>query len=211
VTTAEQLVLAEGGAKAAIERGDALDIGWSSPRVPGARGWGAIVGAMLVTAGLAPARAPRVLDALWTAHRTRNFWSLVPDGLSEALGRARAIGVLVAVVSNSEGILESILEEQGILRAFDLVVDSGLVGVEKPDPNIFRVVLDRFGVPPARALHLGDTYATDVIGARAAGLRVALIDPHGHFAGRHADVPRVPGAPEVADAIAAARRARGAS
>jgi putative hydrolase of the HAD superfamily len=111
----------------------------------------------------------------------------------------------VAVVSNSEGALEALLGELRVLGAFDLIVDSGLVGVEKPDPRIFRFALDRFAVPPERAVHIGDTYATDVIGARAAGLRVALIDPYGHFAGRHPDVARVPGAPEMAEAIAAAR------
>lgn len=62
-------------------------------------------------------------------------------------------------------------------------------------------------MPPSRALHLGDTYATDVLGARAANVRVALVDPHGHARGRHLDVPRVPGAAEVADVIARTRLA----
>ena len=56
-------------------------------------------------------------------------------------------------------------------------------------------------MPAPRALHLGDVFATDILGARAAGLRHALIDPHGHYAGRHLDVPRVPGVVEVACAI----------
>jgi FMN phosphatase YigB (HAD superfamily) len=57
-------------------------------------------------------------------------------------------------------------------------------------------------------LHLGDNFVTDVGGARAAGLRVALIDPFGHLAGRHTDVPRVSGVSEVADAIARTRAAK---
>jgi FMN phosphatase YigB (HAD superfamily) len=68
------------------------------------------------------------------------------------------------------------------------------------------VISNRFGVPAGRALHLGDNYATDVLGARAAGMRVALVDPYGHLDGRHADVPRVPGAAEVARALAATAR-----
>ena len=200
----EALVVAEGGAKVALESGEALDVGWSSG-VAGARSWGLVVGTMLNRAGLPSAGVARVLDALWAEHRARNFWCRVPPGLGAALARARAAGVRVAVVSNSEGTLESVLRDVGILDAFDLVIDSGLVGVEKPDPGIFRIALERFGVAPSRALHLGDTYATDVVGARAAGVRVALVDPHGHFAGRHADVPRVPGAPEVAEALAQAR------
>jgi putative hydrolase of the HAD superfamily len=109
--------------------------------------------------------------------------------------------VKVAIVSNSEGALERLFRDLGILGAFDLVVDSGKVGVEKPDPRIFRMAMDHFGVRPERTLHLGDVFATDILGARAAGIRHALIDPYGHYAGRHPEVPRVPGAVEVARAI----------
>ena len=204
-TSAEALVRAEGEAKVAIECGDGVDVAWAHAGLPGGRGWGLVVGTMLNRAGLARKRVPHLLDALWPAHRERNFWSLVPDGLSAALGRARARGVLVAVISNSEGFLDEILRDLGIMSLFDLVIDSGIVGVEKPDPAIFRIALDRTGVDAPRALHLGDTYATDVVGARAAGIRAALIDPYGHLSGRHPDVPRVPGAPQVANAIALAR------
>jgi hypothetical protein len=56
-----------------------------------------------------------------------------------------------------------------------------------------------------RALHLGDTYATGVLGARAAKIPVALVDPHDHYAGLHLDVPRVSGAADVARMIARLR------
>jgi HAD superfamily hydrolase (TIGR01509 family) len=204
-TSANALIGAEGEAKCAIECGEGLGVGWSQAHVPSARGWGLVVGTMLCRAGLAAERIPRLLDALWLAHSRRNLWSLVPNGLCEALDGVRATGVRVAVVSNSEGTLEKLFDDLGILANFDLVIDSGIAGIEKPDAGIFRVALEHFGVSAARALHLGDTYATDVLGARAAGMRVALIDPYDHFAGRHPDVLRVPGAPQVADAIARAR------
>jgi HAD superfamily hydrolase (TIGR01509 family) len=205
----EALVRSEGLAKIAMELRQGLDVSWSMAQVPAARGWGVVVGTMLNLAGLAAGRVSGVLDALWTLHTTHNFWSMVPDGLPEALRKVRAQGVRVAVVSNSEGMLERLLDELGVLRCLDLVVDSGVVGVEKPDPRIFGVALNHFRVPPSRALHLGDTYTSDVIGARAAGLRVALVDPYGHLAGRHTDVSRVPGASEVANEIAVARQGRG--
>jgi putative hydrolase of the HAD superfamily len=105
-------------------------------------------------------------------------------------------------------VLEGLFRDLGILGHFDHVIDSGIVGVEKPDPRIFRIALDRFGIPASRALHLGDFFASDVLGARAAGIRHALIDPFGHYEGEHADVPRVPGATEVARAIASSRARR---
>jgi putative hydrolase of the HAD superfamily len=206
-TNEKALERAEGAAKLALERGESLEVPWSRSDVHAARGWAATVGTMLARAGLALERVPAMLDALWPEHRAHNLWSLVPDHLVEALGRLRAAGVPVAVVSNSEGMLESIFAQLGIRDAVDLVVDSGVVGIEKPDPRIFRVALDHFGVAPGCALHLGDNFATDVVGARAAGIRVALVDPFGHLDGRHLDVPRVPGAAEAARAIAEVRTA----
>ena len=210
-TSAEVLVRSEGLAKIALECDRGLNVAWSMAPIPAARGWGAVLGTMLNLAGLDAEHVSDVLDALWPQHRALNFWSMVPPGLPEALDSVRAHGVRVVVVSNSEGMLEQFLDKLGMMRSLDLVVDSGVVGIEKPDPRIFRVALDRFRMPPARALHLGDTYASDVVGARAAGLRVALVDPYQHFAGRHADVPRVSGVAEVATQIALARERRGAT
>jgi len=207
-TTAEALERAEGEAKLAQERREVVTVAWSYAGRPGADGWDEMIGTMLVRAGMALHEVPAALEAIWLDHRALNLWSRVPAGLVEALIALRGTGVKVAVVSNSEGKLQAFFEELDLMRAVDFIVDSGIVGVDKPDPRIFRVALDHFGVPASRALHLGDNFVTDVGGARAAGLRVALIDPFGHLAGRHTDVPRVSGVSEVADAIARTRAAK---
>jgi HAD superfamily hydrolase (TIGR01509 family) len=204
-TNAAAIERAEGEAKVALEEGRMLYPGWSGAHVAASRGWAGFVGTILHGAGVPLDRLPAALDALWAEHLAFNLWSLVPPGLAAALDRVRAAGVRVAIVSNSEGHLDELLVRVGVRASVDLVVDSGIVGVEKPDPRIFDLALRHFGVPASRALHLGDVYSTDVLGARAAGIRVALVDPFGHLAGRHPDVPRVPGAAEVADAIAASR------
>jgi FMN phosphatase YigB (HAD superfamily) len=54
------------------------------------------------------------------------------------------------------------------------------VGVAKPDPAIFRLALEAMGVDPQHALHIGDTPAADVEGARAAGMHAVLVDPFDH-------------------------------
>jgi putative hydrolase of the HAD superfamily len=204
-TTVAALVAAEGKTKVALDQGRLHECSWSHSHVASARGWGKVMATMVLRAGLAAEQIPSLLDTLWPAHLARNLWSLVPDGLTAALDRVRAGGVRVAIVSNSEGKLTEQLEGLGVLGSLDLVVDSGVLGIEKPDPRIFRVALERFDVPPERALHLGDTFGTDVVGARAAGVRVALVDPHRHLEGHYTDVPRVPGAREVAHALAEAR------
>jgi HAD superfamily hydrolase (TIGR01509 family) len=206
-TEARALTLADGEMKLALERGEEHKVAWSQGHRAEARGWGNTMATILARAGAPPGGIARLLDGLWPDHCALNLWSLVPEGLAAALDRARTAGVRVAVVSNSEGMLERLFEQVGLVRAVDLIIDSGIVGIEKPDPRIFRIALERFGVAPERALHLGDTYATDVVGARAAGVRVALVDPHGHLRGRHVDVPRVAGAAEVARALVGARAA----
>lgn len=204
-TTAEALVRAEGEAKRRAETGDMVDVPWTFRERPGAVAWGKMVGTMAVLAGFPEGDLTALLDHVWPVHEARNLWCRVPDGFGPAIEAIRARGVRVAIISNSEGMLDRLFAELGILEHFDLVCDSGKLGVEKPDPRIFRAALDRFGVPPERALHLGDVFATDVLGARAAGLRHALIDPFGHYEGRHLEVPRVPGVVAVAEAILATR------
>jgi putative hydrolase of the HAD superfamily len=199
---ADVLIRTEGEAKRLAETNELLDVPWSFRDRPGAIGWGKMVGTIVHRAGISAERVPAFLDAAWREHERRNLWCKVPEGLHAALDAARARGVKVAIISNSEGMLERLFAELGILDAFDLVVDSGKVGFEKPDPRIFRVAFDHFGIGPERALHLGDVFATDVLGARAAGCRHALIDPYGHYEGRHLDVPRVESAVAVAGALA---------
>jgi len=198
---AKTLIRTEGEAKRLAEEGGLFDTEWTYRDRPGAPAWGRMVATIVLRAGVAEDSISALLTAAWLEHEKKNLWCKVPEGLGVALDAIRDVGVKVAIISNSEGMLERLFTDLGVLSHFDLVVDSGLVGVEKPDPRIFGFAFDKFGVAPARAIHLGDVFATDILGARAAGCRYALIDPFGHYEGRHTDVPRVPGAPEVARAI----------
>jgi putative hydrolase of the HAD superfamily len=72
-------------------------------------------------------------------------------------------------VSNWDASLEDQLDRAGIGRFFTAVVSSAEAGAAKPDPGVFAVALERLGVEPGRALHIGDTEA-DSEGAAAAGL-----------------------------------------
>ena len=64
-----------------------------------------------------------------------------------------------------------------------------------------KAALQRAGVAPDEVLHVGDTFSTDVVGARAAGMRAVLLDPFGHYEGAHLDVPRVESVAAVADSL----------
>ena len=93
-------------------------------------------------------------------------------------------GIPLAIVSNADGTVADILVDAGACQAGDgpltpvsIVVDSGAVGVAKPDPKIFDFALEALGTQPGRTLHVGDSVHYDVGGARAAGLQAVHFDP----------------------------------
>jgi putative hydrolase of the HAD superfamily len=126
----------------------------------------------------------------------RGLWTELDPAAEPALRLARQAGVATAVVSNSNGTIAGILQTIGLARHLDFVIDSSEVGVEKPDPRIFRIALERAAVQPAEAAYIGDLYSIDVLGARAAGLDAVLMDP-----GHCWPLRDCPTAPTVLDAV----------
>jgi putative hydrolase of the HAD superfamily len=110
-------------------------------------------------------------------HQERHLWSSVDPATPESLTRLRAAGLHLGVVSNSDGRVVEALQAAGLDRFFDVVVDSQLVGFEKPDPRIFLAALERLRIPAVEAVYVGDIYEVDVVGARRAGMDVILLDP----------------------------------
>ena len=105
------------------------------------------------------------------------------DGAADALRALSGAGYRLGVVSNASGNVAELLAENrvcaidGDLPPVGIIVDSYLVGIEKPDPRIFHIALDALGVTAQRSLYVGDTVRFDVIGARAAGLHPVHVDP----------------------------------
>jgi HAD superfamily hydrolase (TIGR01509 family) len=116
------------------------------------------------------------LAELHTYHQTHNLWETVPDEVLPALAALRASGRRLVVLSNANGTLHRAFDRLGLTRAFDVIFDSFNEGVEKPDPRLFRIALERSGAEASTTLHVGDLYHVDVAGARAAGLTPALLD-----------------------------------
>lgn len=127
-------------------------------------------------------------------HAGHGLWSRPVEGARAAIDAVGALRLAVAVVSNSDGRAEQHLIDCGVRAGIDFVVDSHLVGIEKPDPGIFDVALGRLGIPAAHALFVGDIRSLDEEGARAAGTRFVLIDPYGDYA-----APETPAIRQIAD------------
>ena len=122
---------------------------------------------------------PSLVQDLRAAHPPFGLWTVRLPEAPGALETLRGLGLRLAVVSNSNGTVARLLEHLDLARWLDAVVDSAVVGFEKPDPRIFRHAADLLGVEPAEAVHVGDLYSVDVLGARAAGVRAILLDPAG--------------------------------
>jgi len=107
------------------------------------------------------------------------LWNRADPAAAGALERVKAAGLIAGVISNSNGSVRAILEATGLARHLDFIIDSRVVGVEKPDPRIFHLALEQARVPSEAAVYIGDLYSVDVLGARGAGLDAVLLDPRG--------------------------------
>ena len=133
----------------------------------------------------ADGRVDEVAEMLLNEFTTGGVWTRIIPGSPEALAALAATGVKLAIVSNADGTVEDQLAADRICQIgdgpgveMDVILDSSVVGVSKPDPRIFEIALERLGgIAPERAIHVGDTPAADAIGALAAGITPVLIDP----------------------------------
>jgi putative hydrolase of the HAD superfamily len=103
-------------------------------------------------------------------------------GALETLAGLRARGLGLAVVSNWDVGLAEQLERIGAASLFGTIVTTAEAGAGKSDPAVFRLALERLGVEPGRALHVGDE-PEDEAGALAAGMRFAPAPLATAFAG----------------------------
>jgi len=115
-------------------------------------------------------------------------WDQILPGTREALDRIRQ-NFRIAVISNADGGIERVLSRCGIAACFESITDSGIVGVEKPRPEIFAAALKAMQARADESLYVGDVYSVDYVGARNAGMEAILLDLAGAY--RDRELPRV--------------------
>lgn len=109
-------------------------------------------------------------------HAEHNLWEYVPADVVPALERLRSVVPTLVVVSNANGVLHRMFDRVGLARYFDVICDSCVEKVEKPDPRYFQIALERSGSRAESTTMVGDLYHVDVVGARNAGLDAILLD-----------------------------------
>ncbi len=115
-------------------------------------------------------------------------WDQILPGTREALERVRE-RYAIAVISNADGRIDAVLERCGIADCFASITDSGIVGHEKPHPEIFAAALRAMRAEPDESLYVGDVYSVDYVGASRFGMQAVLFDVAGAY--RDREFPRV--------------------
>lgn len=108
------------------------------------------------------------------------FGRVALPGAVELLGFLKGKKFLLGIISNNDGRIEAKCDEVGIREYFDIISDSTILGLTKPDSRIFHFVLDKLKLSSSQAIHVGDLYGSDVMGGLNAGLDVIWLNKR-HF------------------------------
>jgi HAD superfamily hydrolase (TIGR01549 family) len=120
-------------------------------------------------------RVSRLVRKRWPELEADIPLALYPDA-EPTLARLAGDGYALGLISNAPADTTRVVEALGLRKYLGTVVISGAVGFSKPNPEIFRIALREAGVEAAEAVHVGDMYEADVVGARSAGVEGILID-----------------------------------
>jgi len=142
----------------------------------------------------------QLCDQLVTGIRNSANWDQIRPGTRELLQRIGS-RYPIAVISNADGGIEDVLRRCHIDDCFRTITDSGLVGYEKPHPEIFRQALQTLNATPEESLYVGDVYCVDYLGATGAGMQGMLMDVPGAY--RDKGVPRVESLEELRSVLQA--------
>ena len=138
--------------------------------------WRAMMEAQLLGGGVPPERAAELSAWLWDEQPRQNLWRRPIPGMIELVRELKQRGTPIAIISNSEGHLAELVDQLGWSNDFDVVVDSGRLGIDKPDPRIFQHACAALGVKPEQLLHVGDAWEADVQGALGASASAVWFD-----------------------------------
>lgn len=81
----------------------------------------------------------------------------------------------LAVISNNFGNTRGWCDEYGLSPLLEVIIDSTVLGIAKPDARIFETALSELGVMPSQAIYVGDSYSADMVGGKNAGMRTAWL------------------------------------
>lgn len=132
---------------------------------------------LLPETGVSEEQLSDAVECTFSLAREEMLWRKTEEGTPQTLNDLKSAGYILGVISNSDGRIENAFKQAALSSYFDFFIDSFNFGVEKPDPAIFKLAIERAMVNPEQAVYVGDLYLVDVVGARNAGLIPILYDP----------------------------------
>ena len=119
-------------------------------------------------------RLKEALRAFQRRHLAEEYIPRLRPGAKEVLA-ALAGGYTLALAGNQPTRVVDYLEEFGVLQYFQWKKVSEEMGVAKPDPLFFRMILDGLGLAPSEAVMVGDRLDHDILPARLLGMRAVRV------------------------------------
>ena len=120
------------------------------------------------------------------------------DDVLPTLKLLKERNIILGLISNVDKDTFTICSELGLEQHLDFCVTSFEVGNDKPHPGIFLAALEKAQAEPQEAIHVGDQYDIDVLGARDVGMIAILLDRMDSFASI-SDCPRTHSLKEIVD------------
>ncbi|MBN1613911.1 MAG: HAD-IA family hydrolase [Deltaproteobacteria bacterium] len=147
-----------------------------------------------------PGNTEQLANALYDRFIIQEGFMPPFDEVGQTLEQLRSLDLRLGILSNYPPHLEDILRRNGLHGYFDFFVVSSLVGLEKPDPEIFELAIEKSKCPRDEILYVGDDPDDDLRGARLVGLTMILVDRHDRW--HNLDCPRIRRLSELLEFIA---------
>jgi putative hydrolase of the HAD superfamily len=153
---------------------------WTTTPERSRRFWSRFYSVLLGGLGIPDRDVERLTDRLYGVFTDPSNYHLLPD-VPPVLDKLRDAGAVLGLISNFEAWLEQLLAHLDVALYFPVRVISGVEGVEKPDPAIFRVALERAGVAAEESVYVGDNPVFDALPAEEAGMDAVIVDRWNRF------------------------------
>ncbi|NIN65413.1 MAG: HAD-IA family hydrolase [Anaerolineae bacterium] len=104
-----------------------------------------------------------------------SYWQPYPES-QDTLRELSERGYRLALISNAtyDPLIQRLVDKGDFRKWLDMALSSAAVGLRKPHPGIFQMVLDHWGFPPSQVLMIGDVLRFDIAGAHNSGMKGIL-------------------------------------
>ena len=159
------------------KRGGLSSLGTKTSEAKERAWWHSLVREVFESSGGVP-HFDRFFEILHRSFEEKHLWEIYPEVL-DVLNELKQRRLILGIVSNWDLRLPRLVQNLGLAPHFDFLISSSVCGATKPSPKIFLHALHSAKVGPHEAIHVGDTYEEDFVGADRLGIRALLLDRTG--------------------------------